>query len=107
LGCDGILSGAGSTIAPLQVELFEAMQASDLPRARKINERMNAISRVFYRAPSIDQHNRMKEAQVLLGRFRCAAVRPPLMKLGDSEIASIQDGLVKAGLLQNKATERA
>src|SRR5690606_6574006 len=99
LGCTGILSGAGSTIAPLQVALFEAMQQGNLPLAREINERMNAISRVFYRVPPIDQHNRMKEAQVLLGRFDCAAVRPPLMKLKDDEIASIKTGLIKAGML--------
>ena len=99
LGCAGILSGAGSTIAPLQVALFEAMQEGNLVLAREVNERMNTISRVFYRAPFIDQHNRMKEAQVLLGRFDCAAVRPPLMKLSDSEIAAIKAGLIKAGML--------
>jgi 4-hydroxy-tetrahydrodipicolinate synthase len=99
LGCAGILSGAGSTIAPLQVALFRAMQAGDLVRAREVNEQMNAISRVFYRPPFIDQHNRMKEALVLLGHFASAAVRPPLMKLTDREIASIREGLVKARLL--------
>lgn len=105
VGCAGILSGAGSTIAALQVELFEAMQAGDLIGARAINERMNAATRVFYRGPPIDQHNRMKEAQVLLGRFDSAAVRPPLMKLTDREIESIKEGLIKAGLLtQESAT---
>lgn len=102
LGCAGILSGAGSTIAPMQVALFEAMEQGDLPRAREINERMNAISRVFYRPPSIDQHNRMKEAQVLMGRFASAAVRPPLMKLTEREIASIKTGLANAGLIEKK-----
>lgn len=100
LGCAGILSGAGSTIAPLQVALFDAMQQHDLVRAREINETMNAVTRVFYRPPFIDQHNRMKEAQVLLGRFDCAAVRPPLMKLPKSEVEQIRAGLVNAGLLQ-------
>lgn len=99
LGCAGILSGAGSTIAALQVELFEAMQNGDLDTARRVNERMNAMTRVFYRPPSIDQHNRMKEAQVLLGRFRTAVVRPPLMKLSAPEIENIRAGLLNAGLL--------
>jgi len=98
LGCAGILSGAGSTIAPLQVELFNAMAQGDLHRAREINERMNAITRVLYRAPFIDQHNRMKEAQVLLGRFSSATVRPPLMKLTAKEVAAIRDGLAAAEL---------
>ena len=100
LGCAGILSGAGSTIAPLQVELFNAMTDGDLPRAREVNERMNAISRVFYKPPFIDQHNRMKQAQVLMGRLKCAAVRPPLLKLTDEEVASIKRGLIKAELLK-------
>lgn len=101
LGCAGILSGAGSTIASLQVDLFNAMTVGDLQRAREINERMNAISRVFYKPPFIDQHNRMKEAQVLMGRFKSAAVRPPLMKLTQNEVASIKTGLIRAGLLQS------
>jgi 4-hydroxy-tetrahydrodipicolinate synthase len=34
LGCDGLLSGAGSVIAPLQVALFRAVQNNDLEEAR-------------------------------------------------------------------------
>jgi 4-hydroxy-tetrahydrodipicolinate synthase len=40
-------------------------------------------------------HNRMKEALVLLGRIPCAAVRPPLVKLTDAELARIQAALAK------------
>lgn len=98
LGCAGILSGAGSTIAALQVELFEAMANSDLVAAREINERMNVFNRLFYKAPMADQHNRMKEAHVILGKFENATVRPPLMKLSDAEIVCIEKGLASAGL---------
>jgi 4-hydroxy-tetrahydrodipicolinate synthase len=105
LGCAGILSGAGSTIAPLQVALFKAMSDGNLSAAREINERMNAVTRVFYRPPFIDQHNRMKEAQVLLGHFQNAAVRPPLMKLTDREIASIEQGLIGTGMLDRKSAK--
>jgi 4-hydroxy-tetrahydrodipicolinate synthase len=100
LGCAGILSGAGSTIAPLQVELFRAMQAGDLERARAANERVNMISRVFYKTPMADQHNRMKEAQVLMGKFQNGAMRPPLLKLTEHEIAAISAGLVRVGMLR-------
>jgi 4-hydroxy-tetrahydrodipicolinate synthase len=44
-------------------------------------------------------HNRMKEALVILGRIPSAAVRPPLVKLCDSEIFSIRAALDAAGLL--------
>src|SRR5262245_27057305 len=33
LGCDGLLSGAGSVIAPLQMALWRAVQANDLEAA--------------------------------------------------------------------------
>lgn len=102
LGCAGILSGAGSTIAALQVELFEAMANSDLVAAREINERMNVLTRLFYRAPMADQHNRMKEANVILGKFENATVRPPLMKLSDAEIVLIEKGFASAGLVRGR-----
>ena len=44
-------------------------------------------------------HNRMKEALVLLGKLPRAVVRPPLVKLGEPEIARIRQALVEAGLL--------
>ena len=38
MGCGGLLSGAGSVIADLQVALFEAVAAKDLARAQAIND---------------------------------------------------------------------
>jgi len=35
-----------------------------------------------------------------MGRLKCAAVRPPLLKLTDEEVASIKRGLIKAELLK-------
>ncbi|MEM7015198.1 MAG: hypothetical protein AAF585_27385 [Verrucomicrobiota bacterium] len=40
----------------------------------------------------------MKEALVLLGRIPEAHVRPPLMKLSDDEIRSIDQLITQAGL---------
>ncbi len=98
LGCDGLLSGAGSVIADLQVALFRAMQADDLATARRINDRIYPTVRAFYDAPLLDMHNRMKEALVILGRLERAHVRPPLMKPGAAEIEKIRRLLVEAGL---------
>jgi 4-hydroxy-tetrahydrodipicolinate synthase len=50
-------------------------------------------------------HNRMKEALVILGRIRSAAVRPPLAKLDAAEIGRIRAALVQSGLLE--ATSKA
>jgi 4-hydroxy-tetrahydrodipicolinate synthase len=98
-GAKGLLSGSGSVIADLQAELFAAVQRKDLASAQRINDRIWPTAQVFYAKPSVDMHNRMKEALVLLGRIDGAAVRPPLMKLEGEEIARIRDALVAAGLL--------
>jgi 4-hydroxy-tetrahydrodipicolinate synthase len=99
LGCKGLLSGSGSVIAALQAELFRAVQANDLTRARAINARIRPTAQVFYADPFVDMHNRMKEALVLMGRLPRAVVRPPLVKITDAEIGRIRQALVAAGLL--------
>ncbi|NNE93002.1 MAG: dihydrodipicolinate synthase family protein [Verrucomicrobiales bacterium] len=96
LGCDGLLSGAGSVIAPLQVALFRAVQNNDLQEARAINDRIYPTVRAFYSEPLLDMHNRMKEALVLLGRLEQAHVRPPLQKLTGEKIREIQQRLEQA-----------
>jgi len=103
LGCNGLLSGSGSVIADLQSALFHAVQSNDLAEARRINDRIYPLARVFYAEPWADMHNRMKEALVLLGRLPRAVVRPPLVKLGRAEIERIREALVEAGLLKAKA----
>jgi 4-hydroxy-tetrahydrodipicolinate synthase len=103
LGASGLLSGSGSVIADLQVALFEAVRAGQLKAAQAINDRIYPLSQAFYAAPFLDMHNRMKEALVLLGRLDKAVVRPPLMKLGNAEIARIKDALDQAGVKRDGA----
>jgi 4-hydroxy-tetrahydrodipicolinate synthase len=107
LGCNGLLSGSGSVIADLQAALFRAVQANDLAEARRINDRIEPLARVFYRMPWADMHNRMKEALVLLGRLPRAVVRPPLVKLAATEIDDIRAALAQAGLLGREASRAA
>jgi 4-hydroxy-tetrahydrodipicolinate synthase len=106
LGCGGLLSGSGSVIAGLQADLFAAVQREDLGEARRIHEWIYPLAEVFYAAPAVDMHNRMKEALVLLGKLKCAAVRPPLVKIPADEIARIRAALVHAGLLSEAVTQR-
>jgi 4-hydroxy-tetrahydrodipicolinate synthase len=103
LGCNGLLSGSGSVIADLQAKLYRAVKANDLAEARRLNDRIYPMARVFYADPFIDMHNRMKEALVLLGKLPRAVVRPPLVKITDAEIARIRDALIEAGLLGTEA----
>jgi 4-hydroxy-tetrahydrodipicolinate synthase len=99
LGADGAISGMGSVTADLQAELFQACQKGDLDGARRINDRLAPLVRVFYAPPFVDMHNRMKEALVLLGRIPAAHVRPPLTPVSAAEREAIRAALVASGLL--------
>ncbi len=99
LGADGAISGMGSVTADLQAELFEACQKGDLDGARRINDRLDPLVRVFYAPPFVDMHNRMKEALVLLGRIPAAHVRPPLTPVSSEEREAIKQALEATGLL--------
>src|SRR5256885_16093775 len=107
LGCNGLLSGSGSVIADLQAQLFRAVQRNDLAAAKKLNDRIYPLAKVFYADPWADMHNRMKEALVLLGRLPRAVVRPPLTKLSDPEVDRIRAALAETGLLRAKARDAA
>jgi 4-hydroxy-tetrahydrodipicolinate synthase len=84
--------------ADLQAELFAACQKGDLEGARRLDDRLEPLVRVFYAPPFVDMHNRMKEALVLLGRIPAAYVRPPLTPVSASEREDIQRALAAANL---------
>ena len=98
LGADGAISGMGSVTADLQAELFAACQKGDVDGARRINDRLEPLVRVFYAPPFVDMHNRMKEALVLLGRIPAAHVRPPLTPIPAAERDAIARALKLARL---------
>jgi 4-hydroxy-tetrahydrodipicolinate synthase len=93
LGADGAISGMGSVVADLQADLFDACRKGDLDEARRINDRLDPLVRVFYAPPFVDMHNRMKEALVLLGRIPAAHVRPPLTPIPDADRLAIRAAL--------------
>lgn len=99
LGADGAISGMGSVAADLQAELFEACGKGDLDGARRVNDRLDPLVRVFYAPPFVDMHNRMKEALALLGRIPAAHVRPPLTPVAATEREAIRAALLRSGLL--------
>lgn len=99
IGADGLLSGMGSVAADMQVKMYNAIKANDLAKAKEIQEQMFPLTEVFYSDPWTDMHNRMKEALVMLGKLPRAVVRPPLIKVSDTELARIRAALVSSGLL--------
>ena len=107
LGADGSISGMGSVAADLQAELFAAVQRKDLDAARRLNDRLEPLVRVFYAPPFVDMHNRMKEALALLGRIDRAVVRPPLVRIEAREREQIRQALLAAGLLEPARARKA
>ena len=98
MGAKGLLSGAGSVIASVQVALFRAIQNKDLQEAQKINDQIFPLAQAFYSPPFLDMHNRMKEVLVMTGNMKEAFVRPPLMKLGEKEINNLRQAVKLSGL---------
>lgn len=99
LGGDGILSGIGSVAPGLLAAMHEATARGDLAAARRANDRLRPLVRVFYRRPSLDMHNRMKTALHLMGLLPNPAPRPPLLPIEAEEREEIGRALVAAGLL--------
>ena len=107
MGCNGLLSGAGSVIADLQMDLWWAVQSGDLVLAQGINDRIYPMVQAFYAPPFLDMHNRMKEVAVLLERLPRAVVRPPLCKLGHREIEVLERAIKEADIGPLGAGRRA
>jgi 4-hydroxy-tetrahydrodipicolinate synthase len=105
LGADGVLSGHGSIVVDLHVELWRAVEKQDLAEARRIWERIRPLSDVCYADPFLDGHNRMKVALAELGRIDEAHVRPPLLPVTDAERSRIADAVRAAGLPRGSASE--
>jgi 4-hydroxy-tetrahydrodipicolinate synthase len=98
IGADGILSGHGSVVADLHVEMFEAVQRGDLEGARRVAGRIFPVVQGTYAEPFLDGHNRMKEALAILGRIDEAHVRPPLRRISEAEREEIRRVVTEAGL---------
>ena len=98
VGADGILSGHGSLIADLHVEIFDAVKRGDLAAARQVSDRIYPLVQVFYAEPFLDMHNRMKEALAILGRIDEAHVRPPLRGITNAEREKVRRVVAEARL---------
>lgn len=81
-GADGIVSGHGSVVAPLQVELFSAVSRNDLPAARRVYAALQPYVDAVYSPPLYDMYARMKLQLSLDPKSPIAPrVRPPLKAL--------------------------
>ena len=97
---DGAFVGCASLIPELTVELFDAMQADDLPRARRANDRIWPVKEAVYGTgePSGDAHARMKEGMAMRGLIRSPLVRPPVLRPSPREVETMRAALRASGL---------
>jgi 4-hydroxy-tetrahydrodipicolinate synthase len=105
VGADGILSGHGSVVADLHVELFRAVVEQDLAHARRVWDRIQPFAEACYADPFVDGHNRMKVALELLGRIDSAHVRRPMQPVGKAERERIGAAVERAGLGRGRPVE--
>lgn len=99
-GADGILSGHGSVVADLHVQLFDAVSNNSMGEAQELYRRLQELTPVIYRAPMINMYARMKEHLVMLGHSLSTAVRPPLEPVREPERRQLHQALVGAKLLE-------
>ncbi|MBI3457575.1 MAG: dihydrodipicolinate synthase family protein [Candidatus Rokubacteria bacterium] len=99
LGAHGALIGFGGIALAEQVKMFEVVQQHDYATAFAIWGRLGPLARMMWGPPLRDYRPRMKEALVMLGVLRSAAVRPPMLPIGDAERRTIRRLLVEADLL--------
>ena len=104
-GVDGALVGFASFVPELIIELYAAVQANDLVRAKAVYERIFPLKEMVYGTgePSGDAHARMKMAMVLSGRFKSARNRPPIREPEGPTLEHIRRTLEQAGMLLNDA----
>ena len=99
LGAEGALLGFSTLGTRQQVDMFEAWRRGDDATARTLGQRIQALADVVFAPPVTDYRARTKEALVMLGVLESAAVRPPLLPIGESERARLREALQAAGLL--------
>jgi 4-hydroxy-tetrahydrodipicolinate synthase len=97
-GADGILSGHGSVIAALQVDLFRAVQQRRLVDAQEIYARIQPLTAIVYQSPLANMYARMKAHLAMLGHELTPAVRPPLVAVSEAEERELREALAAAGL---------
>jgi len=99
LGTDGAVLELAAVIPKLIVELFEAVESSDVAAARNAYDRMEPFIEAMYEEPVTDSHARLKVALELRGTIETAAPRPPTAPIHEDEYDRIEDAMAASGVL--------
>lgn len=99
LGVDGAVLELAAVIPEPIIELFEAVEAGEIRRARAVYERMEPFIDAMYEPPVTDSHTRLKVALELQGRIETAVPRRPSAPIPDDEVDRIEEAMRASELL--------
>jgi 4-hydroxy-tetrahydrodipicolinate synthase len=108
LGAEGALIGFATIAVAEQIELIEKCRSGDFERAAEINEAtVKPLSDALFATPVRNYRARLKEALRLLDVIPSATMRPPLLDLGDHDMAAVRDALASVPLRSGQAMHAA
>ena len=101
-GVDGALVGFATFIPQLIIDLWNAVQAGDLNKARAVQALITPLKDAVYGGgePTGEAHARMKGGMYLAGVLEDATVRPPTHAPAEHEMAVLRAAVAQAGLLK-------
>lgn len=99
LGVDGTILELAAVIPNEVVDLFDAVESSDIKRAREVYEQIEPFVNAMYEPPVTDSHTRLKVALKLQGKIENSDPRPPAQPIPEDEVDAIRRSMVEAQLL--------
>jgi 4-hydroxy-tetrahydrodipicolinate synthase len=98
-GADGALTGFANFAPQFCVDLYNAVKAGDLDKARQLHEINWALEAAVYKSPNVYKHSRYKVAAYFAGLLDNMIVRAPQVPVPEGEIKLIHDAMEKLGML--------
>jgi 4-hydroxy-tetrahydrodipicolinate synthase len=98
-GADGALTGFANFAPQFCVDLYKAVKAGDLDKARQLHEINWSLEAAVYKAPNVYKHSRYKVAAYFAGMLDNMIVRAPQMPVPEGEVKLIHDAMEKLGML--------
>ena len=98
-GATGVVSVVGHVAGDAYAALVKAVDAGDLQEAIRLHRRVMPIVTAIMTPGAVSQGAAMAKAALkVIGVLESAAVRLPLLEADEDDLASVRDGLTKAGL---------
>jgi 4-hydroxy-tetrahydrodipicolinate synthase len=99
-GADGALTGFANFAPQFCVDLYNAVKAGDLDKARRLHEINWALEAAVYKAPNVYKHSRYKVAAYFTGLLDNMIVRAPQVPVPEGEVKLIHDAMEKLAMLK-------